>query len=74
MWDWMPHQMSWGSMGIGMLLFWALIIALIVMAVLNWKRRNDDAPRSPLDILKERYARGEIDKDEFERRRRDILA
>lgn len=81
MWDWMQHQMAWGNMGgmgFGMLLFWALIIALIVLVVRNVSTRDDDAgrtaSRSPLDILKERYARGEIEQDEFERKRRDLQA
>lgn len=79
MWDWMQHQMTWGSMGgmgIGMLLFWTLIIVLIVVFV---RRLNGggaaverEPPPAPLDILKARYARGEIDRDEFERKQRDL--
>lgn len=79
MWDWMQHQMTWGSMGgmgIGMLLFWVIIIVLIVMVVRNLNggggAEKQAPPPAPLDILKERYARGEIDEDEFERRRRDL--
>jgi putative membrane protein len=59
-----------------MLLFWVLIIAGIV-ALGKWIfDRSSDAPRrkTALDILKERYARGEIEKDEFERKKRDLEA
>ena len=73
---------GWGGMGFGgplMLVFW---IALIVGAVwlVRWLITNDSGRRSPppsptaLDILKERYARGEVDRDEFEQKRRDLQA
>lgn len=56
-----------------MLLFWGGVIALIVWAV---RTTADRAPahqrRRALDILEERYARGEIDHDEFEQRRRTL--
>ena len=67
---------GWG-MGIGMLLFWGLIIAVIVLLVRGFGGSSKmDAPRLPektaLDILRERYARGEIEKSEFEEKRRDL--
>ncbi len=69
---WMP------MMGFGMLfmaLFW---VALIVGGVLlvKWLMGQGGASRedSALDILKKRYARGEINKQEFEERKRDLLA
>lgn len=56
--------------GLMMLVFWGLIIGLIVLGVRGFSGRSD-APSnsSALDILKERYARGEIEEDEFERRK-----
>jgi putative membrane protein len=69
-----------GFGGIGMLIFWALVIGGIVVLVrwLSAKSSAENVPSgrqgSPLDILRERYARGEIDKDEFEQKRRDVGA
>lgn len=52
-----------------MILFWAGVIVLIVWAVGRSAGSRDDRA---LDILKERFARGEIDRDEFEARRREL--
>ncbi len=75
---WMWH--SWG-MGIGMLFMlvpWILTIVALVFFV-KWVL-NQMAPRqggppgeSALDILKKRYARGEIGKEEYEERKKDLL-
>ena len=66
---------TWGGMGVGMLLFWGLVIALIVFVV---RSLGNDAARggdkTPIQMLKERYARGEIGKDEFEQKKRDLEA
>ena len=66
-----------GGMGIGMLLFWGLIIAAIIVLVRGFSATSGGSePRvrenTSLDILAERYARGEIDKSEFEKKRRDL--
>lgn len=67
---------GWGGMGLGMLLFWGLLIAGVVMLVkCSWgsggcgKRERE---KSALDMLKERYAKGEIERDEFEQKKRDL--
>ena len=79
-----PHMMGWGGGWYGMIfgpLFMILVLAVvIVVAVLlvRWLggpwhgTASHQLPpgRAPLDILKERFARGEIDKEEFEERRR----
>jgi putative membrane protein len=67
------------GMGIGMLLFWGLIIAAIFLLVRGFSAKsgsNHPLPRekTALDILGERYARGEIGKAEFEEKRRDLSA
>jgi len=57
-----------------MILWWGLIIIAIV-ALVKWIARASGTPsggKSPLDILKERYAKGEIDKKEFEERKKDL--
>jgi putative membrane protein len=68
---------SFGFFGwIFMILWWVLIIAGIV-ALVNWLgpkyRRSRGFRNSPLDVLKDRYARGEIDKKEFEEKKRDLI-
>jgi len=77
--DTMSSMMGYGFNGfapfgmIFMLLWWGLIIAGIV-ALVKWISRSSDMARgtSALDILKERYAKGEIDKKEFDERRKDL--
>ncbi|MBS3940456.1 MAG: SHOCT domain-containing protein [Actinobacteria bacterium] len=69
-------MMWWGS-GYGwiwMLLSWAVIIGLVVWAVNTFAGRDarDNGASSPRRILDERFARGEIDEEEY-RRRRDEL-
>lgn len=77
------NMMNWGSGmpfagGLGslfMILWWALIIAGIV-ALVKWIMNQGKPPRggaSALDILKERYAKGEISQPEFADRKKDIL-
>lgn len=79
---------GWGwTWGVGMvhgLLWWAFVILGIVLLVRLLARGGGGGavPPSPppapaetaLDILKKRYARGEIDKAEFEEKRRDLQA
>lgn len=56
--------------GLMMVLFWALIIGLIVLAVRRFSGQSvSGAGQSAMEVLKERYARGEIDEDEYERRK-----
>ena len=79
---------GWWGLGLGMLLFWGLVIAGLVLLV-RWAvgSRGDQRPLEPPAapgppvvppaaeahrILDERFARGEIDDEEY-RRRRDLL-
>jgi putative membrane protein len=58
-------------MGFMMILFWVVVIAIIAFAVRSTNRPRGDAPaHGALDVLEERYARGEIDDDEFQRRKK----
>lgn len=60
-------------MPIFMLLFWAVLIAGIVV-VIKWifGHTGSKTEETSLDILKKRYAKGEISKEEFEEKKRDI--
>ncbi len=81
-----PWIMGWGGYGgfgmgifgmLFMLLFWGLIIAGLVLVV-RWlwdqgRHGSGAAGDAPLEILKRRYARGEIPKEEYDRMRQDLL-
>jgi len=72
---------GWGMMGpamwIFMLLLWGFAIFGLICAV-HWLATRGkggggkDSPATPLDILKARYAKGEIGKEEFERMKKDL--
>lgn len=66
--------MGTGWMGAGMWVFWLLLIVVIVVLVRVFADGGSPQQRqdTPLDMLKARYARGEIDDEEFERRRREL--
>ena len=68
----------WGFCWIFVILFWALII-LGIVALAKWLfttsgsvGSSGGAGKAPLDIVKERYARGEIDREQYEQMRRDL--
>ena len=57
-----------------MVVFWVLLVVFIVWIVREVGGKNS-SPRSnssALEILKERYAKGEIDKEEFESKKKDL--
>lgn len=62
---------GWGS-PLLMILFWLAAILFVVWLVKNAAGKNGAQEKSALEILKERYAKGEIDRKEFEERMKDI--
>jgi putative membrane protein len=81
----MPNGMMdyWGGYGLGwmyligpifMVLFWAAIILLIIWLYKQITGSKDVTQvESALEILKKRYAKGEIDKKEFEEKKKDLV-
>ncbi|SJZ31398.1 SHOCT domain-containing protein [Selenihalanaerobacter shriftii] len=72
---------GFGGFGMGFtnILFWGLIIVAIVLIVKAIKSNGNQKvlqsssnTSSSLEILKERYARGEINKQEFEEKKKDL--
>ena len=58
-----------------MVLFWGLIIVGVLLLVrFIFSQSGSKASEDALDILKERYAKGEIGKEEFEATKRDIAS
>ncbi len=78
---WMGDGFGWGGMmvggGLAMIVFWGGIILLVVLLA-RWMgsgpRQGESHPprQTALEILQERYARGEIDKAEYEERRKTL--
>jgi putative membrane protein len=79
------NPMGWGSsgwawwmpMGLRMLIFWGLVIVVLILLA-RWLRTQGrphaeaQPVETPLDVLKKRYARGEITKEEFDRIKQDL--
>lgn len=72
MMDW---GMGWWMLfgGLWLLVFWGGIIALIVWGIKKLTERSGPGTqRHPLDIARERYARGEITREQFEQLKKDL--
>ena len=77
-------MMGWGNHGYGMgwfggifmILFWAVVIVCIVFAIryltTGKVSPSERAQSDPLKILQERYARGEINTEEYEERKKAL--
>ncbi len=64
---------GWGlGGGLMMFVFWVLIILFVVWAIKEFSGKSESSSSSAVDILKERYAKGEINKEEFEQKKKDI--
>jgi len=74
MWYWGDFGGWWVPlMMIFMVIFWGAIIALVVWAVRRMTHRETPSGgTSPLDIAKERYAKGEITREQFEQMKKDL--
>ena len=65
-------MMGWFGGEITMLFFWVLVVIFIVWIVREVSGKNSKSDSNALDILKERYAKGEITKEQFESMKKDI--
>ncbi|WP_426416515.1 SHOCT domain-containing protein [Aestuariirhabdus sp. LZHN29] len=76
-----PH-MGWGSgvfFGPLMTLVFIAVVVIVVMSLVRWlsgdkSKRPSATSQDAMDILKERFAKGEIDREEFEERRRVLTS
>jgi putative membrane protein len=83
----MMHGDGWTGMGLWgwggilmMALFWISFVVLLIWATRGWRERREPATPAgqtgdtAVGILRERFARGEIEAEEFERARRTLEA
>jgi len=68
-----------GMMGFGMgfgaiimLLFWGAIIWLVISLINAGTKKAEETPESPLAILKKRYAKGEITRDQYHEMEKEL--
>lgn len=74
MWYMMNDYSGWWWLlgGAWMIVFWGGLIALIVWGITRLTKHESTTKHVPLETAKERYARGEINKEQFEQIKRDL--
>jgi len=71
------YDHNWGFMGGGMWLFWLIFIIIIFLLIKTFNTPSNppsEQNETALDILKKRYAKGEITKEEFEEQKKTLLS
>lgn len=71
-WTYGPHHWLWMIVWVG---FWALVVAGLVILIRAFlaPERKFPVEKKAMDYLNERYAKGEISRDEYLQKREDIL-
>ena len=73
---WYMHDVGgwwWLIGGAGMLVFWGGLIALIIWGITRLTRHDNTITKhTPIEIAKDRYARGEISKEQYEQIKKDL--
>jgi putative membrane protein len=75
---WEPGRMMNYGFGYGGMFMWVIFIIVLgvviyfIVQTLKSKNVAGQAQDSPLDILKRRYAKGEITKEEFDRMKKEV--
>jgi putative membrane protein len=83
MWGTYGDGVGWGAVGLlggVVMILWWVLVAVAIVVFIRWLMRqgqgghggHGDHQKSPMEILKERYAKGEIDKAEFEEKKKDL--
>ena len=80
MWGYMGNEgwgYGWGLLGVTHMVLWWILPILGIVLLAKWlfgrgSEQKLSAHQRALEILAERYARGEINKDEFDAKRRDL--
>ncbi len=74
--DHMGWDGGWGwVMVVWMSLFWLVVVGLIAWGIVSFSRhdhRHESGSNAALEIARQRYARGEITAEEFEKLKRDL--
>jgi len=66
-------MMVWGALSVLLGLIVIFVFAFAIAIAVRWVwRQNPTRGESALEVLKKRYAKGEISKDEYERIKADI--
>ena len=68
----MGSGFGFGIPGLGMILVWGVIILLVVWLVRSFSGDNTENGKSARQILDERFARGDIDQQEYEQKKRAL--
>ncbi|MFQ5996979.1 MAG: SHOCT domain-containing protein [Dehalococcoidales bacterium] len=74
MWHYADGMGWWMILGgAWMFIFWGGLVALIIWGIIKLSGRNSSASkRDPLEVAKERYAKGDISREEFEQLKKDL--
>ena len=70
----MGYGFDFAPFGFIFMILWGVLIIASIAGIVKWISHSSGSAgdKSALDILKERYARGEIDKKEFEERKKEL--